>query len=392
MPVLDEATIRVVTGTGGKIGVSILEHGRVKFSAGSFDKEPAEREFLFVDAGSGVGIIARHEVGLWAARGGTGKGWSLMQMSVAIATGSTVFGWRATQGRVLYLASEEDHEEAWRRLYWCTKLAGVDRSQVVKNVDIRALRGMGVALTTAIDPSTPELPTTHFVQEIQEELQQAMRERHPYLLLALDPLSRFAGADVEKDNSAGTRFIQVAETFTAEDCGQPNVIIAHHVRKTGKDGASENLIDLIRGASGLVDGARWAVVLNRKSKKKGAPDLITLELAKVNYAPPMDPITLARPVDGHGTLRLADEEEVALYGSTSSSALLDTVQQEILTQLSIHPATSARLSAVLNRSVNTIRPAIEMLREEGKIVKLQGERGPWSIHLDPSLSHQMDIA
>src|SRR5207249_3911409 len=106
-------------------------------------------------------------------------------------------------------------------------------------------------------------------------------------LVIIDPLSRFAGTDVEKDNAAATRFAQVLESMIQPGaaCGL-TMAVSHH---TGKDPADPgkrdpDSADPIRGASALVDAVRWAAILKRRSRHTDAPELLDLRVVKTNYA------------------------------------------------------------------------------------------------------------
>jgi hypothetical protein len=140
----------------------------------------------------------------------------------------------------------------------------------------------------------------------------------------LDPLSRFAGPDVETDNAAATRLIQVLESFT-KLTGGPAVMVAHHTtkgsRKEGSDGGDATAI---RGSSALVDGARWTANMERVARvDENAPDFVRLTVTKSNYAAfPKSckaGLLLVR-VPGSGGLRAADKEETAAFVKSTSAA------------------------------------------------------------------------
>jgi hypothetical protein len=129
---------------------------------------------------------------------------------------------------------------------------------------------------------------------------EAERNGEGWDLIVLDPQSRFAGPDVESDNSAATRLMQVLERFTSLP-GNPAVLISHHVAKHAR--GSNKPVDgavAIRGSSAIVDGARWAATLETVTVGNTRFHRHALfQLAKSNYAAfPDRPLYLARCEDG----------------------------------------------------------------------------------------------
>ena len=112
-------------------------------------------------------------------------------------------------------------------------------------------------------------------------------------VVILDPLSRFAGPDVEVDNAAATRLIQVLERFTQLP-GAPTILVAHHTNKSSRDKDSERSSSAVRGSSALVDGARWVGDL-----EPVIADYACFRVVKSNYGRiPPNPVWLKRVEDG----------------------------------------------------------------------------------------------
>jgi replicative DNA helicase len=129
--------------------------------------------------------------------------------------------------------------------------------------------------------------------------------------VVLDPLSRFAGCDTEKDNAAATRFIEAAETLV-DVPGGPTVLLAHHTTKSSRsnensEGASTNAA---RGASALTDGVRWVAHLD--SKEDTAAEFT---VTKSNYSLKGKPLRLVR--DDGGALRAETAKERAERAASS---------------------------------------------------------------------------
>lgn len=363
----------------------------IQLSADGIRATPPQRRYVLWTA-DGEGILAQGKVSLLGAKGGTGKSFAVMQLAVAGATGGLWFGdggWQAAPGRVLLLLAEEEAEEAQRRLHWAVAAAGLSDElvqRVAANVTILPLAGRGVAVTVE-DPDAARagvLPETAIAGELRGILKAAAAEGRPFTIAVLDPLSRFAGGDVEKDNAAATRFVQVLETFTAVDCGEPTVLVSHHLRKQGKDEAV-NMADLFRGASGLVDGVRWAAVLSSLKRTDGTPGLLRLEVPKTNYAKTPPPLMLCRPDDGHGTLRAATEEEIEdqkRNGDASTSKRSATTDRDlgrkILGALAEHPDTGSALARRLHVGKTGVLQRCSDLAEGG-LIERERLNAPWTL-------------
>jgi hypothetical protein len=109
--------------------------------------------------------------------------------------------------------------------------------------------------------------------------------------------------DTEKDNSAATRFVEIAESLVRSP-GGPSVLVAHHTNKTSRtDGSSANAAHS-RGASGLTDGVRWVANL-----ESSGPDTVNFEVTKSNYAPYGPAVRLVRDADHGGFLRVQSQAE-----------------------------------------------------------------------------------
>lgn len=350
----------------------------------SLRTRPPPRDYLLKDANTGDGRFLRGTVGLLAAEGGAGKSYALAQLCVSLSTGLTWFGnggW-APQGdplRVLYLAGEEDKAELTRRIYYAAKAMGAISDEaldlIARNLHAVPLAGNGCSLTVGNDPKSDGLPMTLFAWQVFDLMRIAKDRTRPYGALIIDPLSRFAGFDVEKDNSAATRFVQVLERFTGEDTGMPSCICAHHMKKRG-EGSEEATADAIRGASALKDGVRWAALLEPQKRQDGAADLLTLRIVKANGVPPSDPLFLCRPGDGNeGVLRVATRDEISSHDVTAkaqnkSDELIEKKIEQVITFISTtnHAMTGNQLAAKCGNRKATLA-AIKMLKEAKRVVE-----------------------
>lgn len=257
--------------------------------------EPEARRYLLHDApgeGSadtrGPGILPRGKVGILAAAGGVGKTYALCGLALALATYRPWLGHFPVgpdlAGGVVLVLGEEDALEVRRRLWNQARAMALDHELDRERVSrILALPGAGLA-TLALtrgeaDPLAGADPATDFARGLFDFLaEEAGRRGRGWDAVIFDPLARFAGPDVEKDNAAATRLIQVMERF-AQLPGDPAVIVAHHTSKAsrveGDSGATA-----ARGVSGLTDGARWAGGLDPDP----IPGFARFRVTKSNYA------------------------------------------------------------------------------------------------------------
>ena len=284
--------------------------------------EPARWLLWQGAAGRSAGLLRAGRVGILSAPGGTGKTLALCSLALAVCTGrpwlaedpidglreGTVGGYAvdpaAVGGRVALLLGEEDAEEVHRRLWQVARLMGLTAAQlaaVQERLVVGALTGEDVTL---VDPDGVPMV---------DGLRRALGPGR-WSLVILDPLSRFGGVEAEVDNGLATRTVAALEALTGLD-GRPAVVVAHHERKGGGEGA-----DAVRGASALVDGARWVARLSlvkvggRRWRSSEGRRAVWLEVVKSNYAPPLEDgprlLMLDRDTGAPRVARLAELTEL----------------------------------------------------------------------------------
>lgn len=295
------------------------------------EKEPPAAEFLLryrkdahaenVDHRNAEPVLRMGKVGMLVAPGGAGKSWALTQLVLSVATREP---WLSRflvdrPGHVAWLAGEEEAEEMHRRIYKAAEAMGLSKSQkalAASRILAVPLCGKPAMLTTGASKSGLGSEETALAAELRDRLNAAGVD---WRLIVLDPLSRFAGPDVETDNQTATRFVQTLETLTSVR-GSPAVITAHHTNKVARaDKATE--ATAARGSSALTDGVRWQANLDpwpHPVDKDGfpidktLPRLAILRVTKSNYAGFPPPVTLARDANG-GALRPATKSEIEEY-------------------------------------------------------------------------------
>ncbi|MEQ9010078.1 AAA family ATPase [Algiphilus sp.] len=244
-------------------------------------------------------------VGLLAAAGATGKSMLTLQLAIACCTGMPWLGMaQGRSGSVLMLSTEDDRDEIHRRLRIAMShyrmLAG-DRADAIEELVGERLFildrvGDDNRLTMQLDR---ELVATAMAERVIRTAEQM----HGPVLIVLDPLSRFDGGD-GNDNGDGTRLIEAAERIRkGTGC---TVLLPHHVSKAGiRDPESGQ--EAVRGASGLVDGARWvgllATLRREDANKYGvepeeAGHYVRFTTPKANYSAPWPGMWLEKQAGG----------------------------------------------------------------------------------------------
>jgi hypothetical protein len=253
--------------------------------------------------GSGDGFFPRGKVGTLVSAGGVGKTHALVGLAISLATGRRWFDhfhvdYEARQGRVLLALAEEDAEEVHRRIYEGTRdLSPDELRRVAEHVVTLPLAGRPVSLLRhAADgrniEESPELAALRARLE-------AEGGEHGWSLVALDPMARWAGPDVESDNTAATRLVQALETLTTAP-GGPGVLVAHHSSKLARRSGSVDS----RGVTGITDAVRWEATLRTDGKE------VLFGLSKSNYSRPMfEDLRLVRGKGGALRAQDADEAE-----------------------------------------------------------------------------------
>jgi hypothetical protein len=294
------------------------------------------------------GVLPRGQIGLLSADGGTGKGFALSQLAMAVSTGGF---WLETfrvveRGHVLLGLGEEDFDEARRRLWRVAnalELSVAERTDALQRIDLLAVHGVSVALTGAGSDGAI------FETAVADDLRKQLEGRGvDWSAIILDPLSRWAGGGVEVDNEAATRFAQVVESLTYVR-GRPSGLVSHHSSKfSARAGESDS-----RGVSGLRNAFRWEATLDAVRADDGTRGAI-LRNKKNNLAPQFDDLVLVRREDSgvEGVLRLASEAEAEALGSKKSGKAAvqnDDLDARILDTIRRHRVKSANNVADLTQ-------------------------------------------
>lgn len=260
------------------------------------------------------GLLPLSRVGVLAGEGGVGKSTLLTLLAAAVTTGTPWCGLPvASPGPVLLVMAEEDGQEVWRRLHHTLHALRLPEDQVATveaNLVVLPLAGELCALTQEGGNDTL---VTSFCRNLVAAAREMGAEAGGFRLVVLDPLSRFAGPDVEADNAAATRLIQVVERLTALPGPTPGVgptvLLSHHTTKASRlEGTTA--ATAVRGASGLVDGARWVATVTAVRGEETATPFLGFAVVKNNYGPTTDFLVLRRDENHEGMPRAATREEM----------------------------------------------------------------------------------
>lgn len=341
---------------------------------GALDREPPPRQWLLTrpdDETAGatqLGVLQLGKVGIFIAAGGAGKTIALVELALAVATGRRWFEHFTVPhpGRVLIALAEEDEDELHRRFYTlgrAMRLTDAQLALAARNIVCLPLSGVPVAL---VDAEGNDSSALNVVRSCLQADAQA-----PWRLVILDPLSRFAAADTEKDNAAATRFIQALESVALAAPGKPAVVVAHHTSKMARTEKLRAQAGNARGASAISDGGRWTAELERTSD-----DGARFSVVKSNYASEGPPLDLVRDGAQGGYLRAATVDERRARAATRDAEKTevaagdDALHARILAELGKNPDQSkAALALVLRTRPATVGRAIDHLEKQRQLVR-----------------------
>lgn len=287
---------------------------------------PPSRTWLLRDRRTGAGVLPLGKVGQLIAAGGAGKTMACAQLAVAVATGTPWLGCIdvVSPGRVLFLLGEEDAEEVHRRIH------NAARATKSPTPDV----GMIVAMPLAGIPSAMLEKRAGNVEDAPflTWLRSFLAETNDWRAIIIDPLSRFAGDDAEKDNAQGTRFVQALESLAGQTGA--TVMVAHHTNQTSRaqaPGGKRQTVDASsgRGVTSLVDGSRWSASLSREAIPGLAPDvsdhigeLVHFAWAKSNYSRRWADVVLRHDRDHGGALVPVDDGDLGMVEQAKRNAVV----------------------------------------------------------------------
>lgn len=248
-----------------------------------FTQAPARRTWLLRDHRTSEGVLPLGKVGQLVAEGGGGKTMALVQLVVAVPNGGRWLGALdvASPGRVLAILGEEDFEETQRRIFYAAR-AGKVAAPADGMIVTMPLAGLPSEMVCRDPDGNPtDAPFLRWLREY-------LRAHNDWRLIVIDPLSRFAGLDAEKDNAQATRFIEALESIAVQTGA--TVLVAHHSNQSSRGGGRVGAT-ASRGVTALVDGVRWAATMGVEQVEGLDPiarerlgELVTVSFVKSNYS------------------------------------------------------------------------------------------------------------
>jgi hypothetical protein len=246
-------------------------------------------------------------VGALIAPGGTGKSMWALEAAVSIASGVDFLDIKASSGSVVYLSAEDPEIAVRNRIYDIgnsSVASGIDVRETDKNLRIYQLMG-----------ESKNLEDNLFRSHVISLCLGAS-------LVVFDTLSRMHEAD-ENSNSDMARVLSRLEEI-AKATGA-SALYLHHASKLSVREGQADLSQAARGASSLIDNARWCGYLAKMSEKEagslidkngpvdGRRDLfVRFGSSKENYGNPMGDkwfIRLKEGVLAPVSLKLKDRDK-----------------------------------------------------------------------------------
>lgn len=204
---------------------------RIDISA-CFGTDPPPQDFIL------PGFLAG-TVGALVAPGSTGKSMLALQLACAVsAKSANTTGIEINKtGPVLYIGLEDPKSEIWRRLH---------SMGAVFDADARA----EIAQHLAID-SRVGIPTDVFDPEFFEDLLEDARGKR---LVIVDTLSRCHSLNENDNGEMSSLIVRLEALAKASGAG---VLFLHHISKAAGLAGQGGMQQAARGASALIDNARW---------------------------------------------------------------------------------------------------------------------------------------
>jgi RecA-family ATPase len=211
----------------------------------AFTNEPPELDFIW------PGFLAG-TVGALVAPGATGKSFWALQAAMAVACrvpGGDLLGLSPKYtGRVLYLAGEDPEPALIRRVHAIGKhLNQSAREAIAENLTLEPIMGRRLNI----------MDEAHLRRVIDYSVD--------VRLIVLDTLSRIHDLD-ENSNGAMARLVSTLE-YIAATTGA-SVLYLHHVNKAAAMGGLGDQQQAARGASALIDNARWCGYVTKMSEQE----------------------------------------------------------------------------------------------------------------------------
>jgi len=276
-----------------------------------FSKEPAEKPVLlsYIEKGDTkakkIPFLHKEITAMIVAEGGRGKTHLCAHLACCITSGVPFLGnfEIRSPGAACFIVGENNDQDIQRLLFKTRKhiaemlelnetkghekfpTDGKELDRIEKLLYPVSIHGKQAAL---VDENGKK---TDFFYHLLKGLKREEPEEG-FQLIIVDPASRFSGASAEKDNAIATAFIASLEEISDNLKGKPTILLSHHKSKAATKESSGQ--GDARGSTALVDGCRWMATM-QKGKEK---DTLLFDVAKTNFTPPIQTITIKKSWNG----------------------------------------------------------------------------------------------
>jgi len=217
----------------------------------ALSKPPPPRLYLFTDKRSDGFFPAGEGCGM-AAPGGAGKSLLAIQISLSLTSGMQLLDAYNPNAQipVFFFTKEDSGEELWRRVWDIQKAHGKPLKPV--NLKVYPLLGIDFPLT--------KYKEGEFVNGAAVDRIIDIVNKHGGSGLAiLDPIRKMTAG--EENGAAMSAVIHACDTIRLNCTGSCTTLLLHHSSKDSVK-ARDVKQTAFRGATDLVDGLRWTLILS----------------------------------------------------------------------------------------------------------------------------------
>lgn len=211
--------------------------------------------------------LLRGTVGLITGPGGVGKSFLTFQLALSVASGhnfnvhSGYDNQQTIPRRVLWLTAEDSQEILHHRLHSILNLNKTDDQS--QTAHFQAQIEAALSYISLIPTIGTDFSLVNFDGESTEKMQdlhKIIQKEKPELIF-IDTLRRFHDSD-ENDNGKMSMVIRHFESIAKSyNCA---AVLIHHENKSGLNNSDASQ-GAVRGASAIIDNARWLVRLRSMS-------------------------------------------------------------------------------------------------------------------------------
>jgi RecA-family ATPase len=214
----------------------------------AFENTPPPQDFVF------PGLLAG-SVGALVSPGATGKSFLMLEAAMAVAGGTDLLGFEPSKaGGVLYFAAEDPTVELERRVHAVgAHLSQEARAAVAKNLYLVDAFGQQ---NNIMDNDFRDFLISRC---LRPDGSQVVR------LIVFDTVSRIHQLD-ENSNRDMIQLVGQLETIAARTGAA--IIFLHHVSKSSASNGVADQQQAARGASALIDNARWCGFVAKMTKEE----------------------------------------------------------------------------------------------------------------------------